>query len=152
MFKKYSRKNIDSYRFSIAPMLDCTDRHYRVLMRQITLKALLYTEMVVAQSLHYTNRRDQLLDFNLIEHPIALQIGGDNPKLLAEASALAEDWGYDEVNLNIGCPSSKVKSGNFGACLMANPDQVAKCVLFLLSNESEAINGQNLIVDDGWTL
>ena len=109
-------------------MLDCTDRHFRVLMRQISRRALLYTEMVVAQALHYTNRRDRLLDFDPIEHPIALQVGGDDPNLLADAARLALDWGYDEINLNVGCPSQRVQAGNFGACLMADPDLVARCV------------------------
>ena len=117
-----------AYRFSVAPMLDCTDRHFRVLMRQISRHALLYSEMVVAQALHHSNRRHRLLDFDPIEHPIALQIGGDDPALLAEAARLATDWGYDEINLNIGCPSQKVQAGNFGACLMAEPDLVARCV------------------------
>ena len=118
----------NSYKFSVAPMLDCTDRHFRVLMRQVSRKALLYTEMIVAQALHHSKNRKKLLDFDEIEHPIAIQIGGDDPILLAEATKLAETWGYDEINLNIGCPSSKVQSGNFGACLMANPSLVAKCV------------------------
>ena len=109
-------------------MLDCTDRHFRVLMRQISRRALLYSEMVVAQALHHTKRRERLLDFDPIEHPIALQIGGDNPELLAEATRMAADWGYDEINLNVGCPSPRVKAGNFGACLMAEPQQVARCV------------------------
>ena len=117
-----------AYRFSVAPMLDCTDRHFRVLMRQISQHALLYSEMVVAQALHHSNRRDKLLDFDPVEHPIALQVGGDDPKLLADATRLAHDWGYDEINLNVGCPSQKVQAGNFGACLMAEPDLVARCV------------------------
>lgn len=117
-----------AYRFSVAPMLDCTDRHFRVLMRQISRHALLYSEMVVAQALHHTNRRDRLLDFDPVEHPIALQVGGDDPTLLADAARLAHDWGYDEINLNVGCPSQKVQAGNFGACLMAEPDLVARCV------------------------
>ena len=117
-----------AYRFSVAPMLDCTDRHFRVLMRQISRRALLYSEMVVAQALHHSNRREKLLDFDPVEHPIALQVGGDDPKLLAEAAKLAKDWGYDEINLNVGCPSQKVQAGNFGACLMAEPDLVAHCV------------------------
>ena len=108
-----------AYRFSVAPMLDCTDRHFRVLMRQISRRALLYTEMVVAQALHHSRRLDKLLDFDPIEHPIALQVGGDDPALLAEAAKLASDWGYDEINLNVGCPSQKVQAGHFGACLMA---------------------------------
>ena len=117
-----------AYRFSVAPMLDCTDRHFRLLMRQISRRALLYTEMVVANALHHSKNRDRLLDFNPIESPIALQVGGDDPKLLSEAAKIAEAWGYDEINLNVGCPSKKVKAGNFGASLMANPNQVARCV------------------------
>ncbi len=109
-------------------MMDCTDRHFRVMMRHISNRALLYTEMVVAQALHYSKRKDQLLNFDEIEHPISLQIGGDDPYLLAEASRMAESWGYDEINLNIGCPSPRVKAGNFGACLMSKPDEVANCI------------------------
>ena len=119
---------IANYRLSIAPMMDCTDRHFRVLMRQITEKSLLYTEMIVAQALHYSKNRNKLLDFDEIEHPISIQLGGDDPNLLAEAAQMAEDWGYDEINLNVGCPSPKVKSGNFGACLMAKPKIVANCI------------------------
>ena len=117
-----------SWRFSIAPMLDCTDRHFRQLMRQISSHALLYSEMVVAQALHHCKRRERLLDFDEEEHPIALQVGGDQPELLAEATRMAADWGYDEINLNVGCPSPRVQAGNFGACLMAEPDRVARCV------------------------
>ena len=124
----FKTNKLANYRLSIAPMMDCTDRHFRVLMRQITKKSLLYTEMIVAQSLHYSKNRTQLLDFDEIEHPISIQLGGDNPKFLAEAAQMAEDWGYDEINLNIGCPSPKVKSGNFGACLMAKPKIVANCI------------------------
>ncbi len=126
--KSFKANEIANYRLSIAPMMDCTDRHFRVLMRQITKKSLLYTEMIVAQALHYSKNRSKLLDFDEIEHPIAIQLGGDNPKLLAEAAQMAEDWGYDEINLNVGCPSPKVKSGNFGACLMGKPQIVAKCI------------------------
>jgi len=117
-----------SYRFSIAPMMDCTDRHFRVLMRQISQRCLLYSEMIVAQAIHHSQNRNKLLDFDNIEHPISIQLGGDNPQLLAEASKISEDWGYDEINFNIGCPSPKVKSGNFGASLMAQPDLVASCI------------------------
>ncbi len=117
----------EAYQFSVAPMLDCTDRHFRVLMRQISKRSLLYTEMIVAKALQYKTRA-KLLNFDEIEHPIALQLGGDDPKILSEAAAIAESWGYDEINLNLGCPSPRVQSGNFGACLMAYPDQVAKCI------------------------
>ena len=127
-----------SYRFSVAPMLDYTDRHFRVLMRQITRHSLLYTEMVVAQALHHARRQpgadqpggrlERLIGFDPCERPLALQVGGDDPALLADAAQLASDWGYDEINLNVGCPSEKVQKGRFGACLMAEPDQVARCV------------------------
>ncbi len=128
MMENSSKQTQESYRFSVAPMMDYTDRHFRVLMRQITRKALLYTEMVVAQALYHTKKPNHLLDFDTEEHPIALQIGGDDPIHLANAARLAENWGYDEINFNVGCPSPRVQSGNFGACLMANPDLVARCV------------------------
>ena len=129
MISKSSKTNeIADYKLSIAPMMDCTDRHFRVLMRQITRRSLLYTEMIVAQALHYSSNRNKLLDFDEIEHPISIQLGGDNPKLLAEAAQMAEDWGYDEINFNVGCPSPKVKVGNFGACLMGKPKIVASCI------------------------
>ena len=115
------------HRFSVAPMMDCTDRHFRMIMRQVSRRALLYTEMVVAQALHH-GRRDRLLDFDPLEHPLALQVGGDDPDLLAEAARFAHDWGYDELNLNVGCPSPRVQQGNFGACLMADPARVARCI------------------------
>jgi tRNA-dihydrouridine synthase A len=127
-----------SYRFSVAPMMDYTDRHFRMLMRQITRHSLLYTEMVVAQALHHARKQpeanqpggrlERLIGFDPIERPLALQVGGDDPALLAEAAQLAADWGYDEINLNVGCPSEKVQKGRFGACLMAEPDHVARCV------------------------
>ena len=128
IFKSFKKNELTSYRLSIAPMMDCTDRHFRVLMRQITKKSLLYTEMIVAQALHHNKNRSKLLDFDEIEHPISIQLGGDNPNLMAEAAQIAEDWGYDEINFNIGCPSPKVKSGNFGACLMGEPKIVANCI------------------------
>ena len=138
-----------AYRFSVAPMLDCTDRHFRVLMRQISRRALLYSEMVVAQALHHTNRRDKLLDFDAVEHPIALQVGGDDPALLADAARLARDWNYDEINLNVGCPSQKVQAGNFGACLMAEPDLVARCVEAMANASSLPVTVKHRIgIDD----
>lgn len=131
----------DHYRFSVAPMLDCTDRHFRLQMRQICRHGLLYSEMVVARALDHIQREQlgprrveaqrrlgRLLDFDPTERPLALQLGGDEPELLAEATRLAEAWGYDEVNLNVGCPSEKVRLGRFGACLMADPQRVARCV------------------------
>lgn len=138
-----------AYRFSVAPMLDCTDRHFRVLMRLISKRALLYSEMVVAQALHHSNRRDKLLGFDAIEHPIALQVGGDNPALLADATRMAEDWGYDEINLNVGCPSPRVKAGNFGACLMAEPDHVARCIEAMVQATARPITVKHRVgIDD----
>ena len=108
-------------------MLDYTDRHFRVLMRQVSRHALLYSEMVVAQALHHGDK-SKLLNFDPIEKPLVLQLGGDDPELLAAAAQWAKTWGYSEVNLNVGCPSAKVQQGRFGACLMADPERVARCV------------------------
>jgi len=108
--------------------MDCTDKHFRMIMRKISSKALLYTEMIVAQSLVYTNKKENFLDFNNAEHPISIQFGGDNPLILKEVAQMAQDWGYDEINFNVGCPSPKVCSGNFGASLMKEPEKVAKCI------------------------
>jgi tRNA-dihydrouridine synthase A len=112
---------------SIAPMMDRTDRHYRYLMRQITRRTLLYTEMITAQAILHGDR-PKLLDFFALEKPLVLQIGGDNPALLAECAKIGEDWGYDAINLNVGCPSPRVQNGNFGACLMTQPELVATAV------------------------
>jgi tRNA-dihydrouridine synthase A len=118
---------LPNYPLSIAPMMDRTDRHYRYFMRQITRHTLLYTEMVTSQAIKHGDL-DRLLGFNELEKPIVLQVGGDEPVDLAHCARLAEDFGYDEINLNVGCPSSRVQSGNFGACLMFDPDRVADCV------------------------
>ncbi|MBS0359657.1 MAG: tRNA dihydrouridine(20/20a) synthase DusA [Proteobacteria bacterium] len=112
---------------SIAPMMDKTDRHYRYFMRLITRHTLLYTEMITAQAIVHGNR-ERLLGFDSTEYPIAIQLGGSDPKLLAEAAKISESFGYDEINLNVGCPSDRVQSGQFGACLMAKPELVAECV------------------------
>ena len=116
------------HKLSIAPMMDCTDKHFRMIMRKISSKALLYTEMIVAQSLIYTDKKEKFLNFNKEEHPISIQFGGDNPQILKEAAQMAEDWGYDEINFNVGCPSPRVCSGNFGASLMKEPKTVAQCI------------------------
>ena len=121
-----SMENI--HKLSIAPMMDCTDKHFRMIMRKISSKALLYTEMIVAQSLVYTNKKENFLDFNNEEHPISIQFGGDDPIMLKEAARIAQDWGYDEINFNVGCPSPRVCSGNFGASLMKDPKKVAQCI------------------------
>nr|WP_075486757.1 tRNA dihydrouridine(20/20a) synthase DusA [Prochlorococcus marinus] len=127
-----SIKNI--HKLSVAPMMDCTDRHFRMIMRKISSEALLYTEMIVAQSLIYTNKKEKFLDFNKEESPLSIQFGGDNPEILKEAARMAQDWGYDEINFNVGCPSPRVCSGNFGASLMKEPEKVAKCIESLKKN------------------
>jgi len=127
-----SIKNI--HKLSIAPMMDCTDKHFRMIMRKISSKALLYTEMIVAQSLFHTDKKEKFLNFNTEEHPISIQFGGDNPNILKEVAKMAQDWGYDEINFNVGCPSPRVSSGNFGASLMKNPEKVAKCIDTLKNN------------------
>ena len=114
-------------RFCIAPMMDCTDRHDRFFLRLFSPHMLMYSEMVTAQAVIHGDR-EYLLGFDSSEHPLALQLGGSDPVLLAQAARIAEDYGYDEINLNVGCPSDRVKSGFFGACLMAKPDIVADCV------------------------
>jgi len=119
--------HIPLYPVSVAPMMDYSDRHFRYFMRQMTKKALLYTEMINTQAIIHGDRH-KLLDFSPLEKPVALQLGGDNPQQLAESARIGQDWGYDEINLNVGCPSSRVQNGNFGACLMAQPDKVARCV------------------------
>lgn len=113
-------------RLSVAPMMDWTDRHCRYLHRLLCLNALLYTEMVTAPAVVHGDR-DRLLGFDAAEHPVALQLGGSEPALLAQAVRAAAPYGYDEINLNVGCPSDRVQSGAFGACLMREPDLVARC-------------------------
>lgn len=114
-------------RFSVAPMMDWTDRHCRYFHRQLTRHALLFTEMVNSGAI-VKGDAERHLRFDASEHPIALQLGGSDPAELAEASRIATAFGYDEINLNVGCPSDRVQSGRFGACLMAEPDLVADCV------------------------
>jgi tRNA-dihydrouridine synthase A len=119
---------IEKYRkFAIAPMIDWTDRHCRFFHRQLTRRAVLYTEMVVADAIIH-GVRDRLLGFDPEEHPVALQLGGSDPAKLAGAARIGEAFGYDEINLNVGCPSDRVQSGTFGACLMRTPAVVADCV------------------------
>jgi tRNA-dihydrouridine synthase A len=108
-------------------MMKVTDRHHRVMMRALTKRTLLYTEMVTANAIMHGDR-ERLLGFSPVEHPIALQLGGEDPALLSEAARIGEDFGYDEINLNVGCPSPRVKSGNFGACLMLQPSAVETAV------------------------
>ncbi|MBY0544634.1 MAG: tRNA dihydrouridine(20/20a) synthase DusA [Gammaproteobacteria bacterium] len=118
---------IPAYRFSVAPMIDWTDRHCRFFLRLLSRHMLLYTEMITTGAILY-GKRDRYLAFDPCEHPVAIQLGGSNPAELAQCAAIAADYGYDEVNLNVGCPSDRVQSGRFGACLMAEPELVAECV------------------------
>ncbi|WP_280971369.1 tRNA dihydrouridine(20/20a) synthase DusA [Bradyrhizobium sp. ISRA430] len=115
------------WRFAVAPMMDWTDRHCRVFHRHLTRRALLYTEMLTTGAVIHGDR-ERLLGFDAVEHPVALQLGGSDPRELALAARIGEDFGYDEINLNVGCPSDRVKDGRFGACLMAEPELVASCV------------------------
>jgi tRNA-dihydrouridine synthase A len=114
-------------RFSVAPMLDWTDRHCRFFHRLISKRALLYTEMVTTGALIHGDQH-RFLQFNVAENPLAFQLGGSNPSELAICARMVEDYGYSEVNLNVGCPSDRVQNGRFGACLMAEPELVAECV------------------------
>lgn len=119
---------MDSLRkISIAPMMDCTDKFYRYMARRLSKHAYLYTEMVHTGAI-LRGDRDRFLSFDETEHPIALQLGGSDAKALAESTQIAQEWGYNEVNLNVGCPSDRVQSGFFGACLMAKPDLVNDCL------------------------
>ncbi|AEH78767.1 tRNA-dihydrouridine synthase A [Sinorhizobium meliloti] len=113
--------------FAVAPMIDWTDRHYRFFARQLSSHALLYTEMIVADAI-LRGDREKLLGHDTSEHPVALQLGGSDPAKMAEAARIAEGFGYDEINMNVGCPSDRVQSGTFGACLMQEPALVADCI------------------------
>ena len=115
------------YRFCVAPMMDWTDRHDRYFLRRISRSARLYTQMITTGAILHGDRR-RLLDFDASEHPLAMQVGGSDPTALADCARIGEDWGYDEINLNVGCPSDRVQSGTFGACLMRDPDRVADCI------------------------
>lgn len=115
-------------RFSVAPMLDWTTRDYRALARCLTSRALLYTEMVTTGAILHGSPRDRFLGFDEVEHPLALQLGGSNADELAECAAIGEAWGFDEINLNVGCPSDRVQNNMIGACLMAHPALVAKAI------------------------
>ena len=114
-------------RFAVAPMMDWTDRHCRVFHRRLSARALLYTEMVTAEAVIHGDR-ERLIGFSPEERPVAFQLGGSDPERLAEAARIGAERGYDEINLNCGCPSDRVQGGGFGACLMATPDLVGRCV------------------------
>ena len=115
-------------RISIAPMMAKTDRHCRYLMRLLAPHILLYTEMITTGALLYGDDPQRFLQFSVEEHPVAIQLGGSDPQALAQSAQLAEQWGYDEINLNVGCPSDRVQSARIGACLMAEPHLVGRCV------------------------
>src|ERR1044071_691348 len=115
------------HRLSVAPMMDWTDRHDRYFLRLISKRTRLYTEMVTTGAILHGDKARHL-DFSKEEHPLALQLGGSEPEQLAECARIAEQWGYDEGNLNVGLPSDRVQNGMFGACRMAKPDLVARCV------------------------
>jgi tRNA-dihydrouridine synthase A len=123
---------LETTRLSVAPMMDWTDRHCRVFHRLLAPHARLYTEMVHAQAVRHGDR-ERLLGFDPIEHPVALQLGGSDPAALAEAARVGEDQGYDEINLNVGCPSDRVQAGRFGACLMKEPTLVAAAVAAMVA-------------------
>lgn len=135
-------------RFSVAPMMDWTDRHCRYFMRQLTRRTLLYTEMVTAAALIHGDT-DRLLASDPAEHPVSLQLGGSEPDLLASAARLGEQAGYSEINLNVGCPSNRVQSGRFGACLMAEPELVASCVAAMRENVAVPVTVKTRVgIDD----
>ena len=117
----------NSHRFCVAPMMDCTDRHYRYLARLLTKRSMLYTEMITTGAILYGDR-ERFLKINACEHPIALQLGGSDPIDMTKCAEFATAYGYDEVNINVGCPSDRVQDGRFGACLMLEPETVANCI------------------------
>ena len=135
-------------RIAVAPMMDWTDRHCRYFMRLMSPSALLYTEMVTAAAIVHGDA-DRFLRFNEEEHPVALQLGGSDPDWMAQATATASAYGYDEININVGCPSDRVQSGQFGACLMAQPDLVAECFKAMQEETDVALTVKSRIgIDD----
>lgn len=139
--------NLPALRFSVAPMLDWTDCHCRYFLRLMSQHALLYTEMVTTGAI--LKGRGDYLAYNEAEHPLALQLGGSEPQELARCAALAQSRGYDEVNLNVGCPSDRVQNGRFGACLMASADLVADCVAAMRAEVSIPVTVKTRIgIDD----
>jgi tRNA-dihydrouridine synthase A len=130
---------LDEHVFSVAPMLDWTDRHFRYLCRLMSRQALLYTEMITTKALIF-GERDRFLRYEDLEHPIALQLGGSDAAELVQCSKMAEQQGFDEINLNIGCPSERVQSGSFGACLMAEPNLIAESIAAMVNSVSVPIS------------
>ncbi|MEM6414705.1 MAG: tRNA dihydrouridine(20/20a) synthase DusA [Pseudomonadota bacterium] len=137
-----------THRFCVAPMMDGTDRHCRYFHRLLSQKARLYTEMLTADAV-INGDRDRLLGFDPSEHPVALQLGGADPQKLADAAEIGKEFGYDEINLNVGCPSDRVQSGAFGACLMKEPELVAECMSAMRARTGHPITVKSRIaVDD----
>src|SRR5580765_8643006 len=120
-------QEISRWRFCVAPMMEWTDRHCRYFHRLLTRHALIYTEMLTTGAVLHGDR-GRLLAFDPFEHPVGLQLGGCDPQALAQSARIGADFGYDEINLNVGCPSDRVQEGRFGACLMAEPALVSRCV------------------------
>jgi tRNA-dihydrouridine synthase A len=143
-----SRAPLIDRRLAVAPMLDWTDRYCRYFLRQLSRHTLLYTEMITTGAI-LQGDRDRFLRFDDAEHPLAIQLGGSEPAALAECAKIAGEWGYDEVNLNVGCPSDRVQSGLFGACLMAEPGLVADCVKAMRDTVSIPVTVKHRIgIDD----
>src|SRR5690606_4180309 len=133
---------------SVAPMMDLTDRHYRYVARLLSRRVLLYSEMITARAVLFGDR-SRLLAFSSAETPVVLQLGGDDPASLAEAAAIGEGFGYSEINLNVGCPAERVSTGNFGACLMANPELVGECLAAMAAAVTVPVSVKHRIgIDD----
>ncbi len=150
IFAFFCRLNVSDLdrRFCVAPMLDWTDRHERYLLRLISKHAVLYTEMITTGALIHGDAK-RYLKYNKEEHPVALQLGGSEPKAMALCAKMAEDYGYDEVNINVGCPSDRVQNGAFGACLMAEPELVAENVIAMQKAVNIPVTVKNRIgIDD----
>ena len=139
---------MDPYTVSVAPMMDWTDKHCRYFFRLLSSFTQLYTEMITSKAI-LRGDKNRLLDYNSREHPLVLQLGGSDPKEMAKCSRIAKQWGYDEVNINVGCPSDRVLSGSFGACLMKEPDLVASCVASMIDASDIPVSVKSRIgIDD----
>jgi len=139
---------MDPCKVSVAPMMDWTDKHCRYFFRLLSSFTQLYTEMITSKAI-LRGDKNQLLDYNSREHPLVLQLGGSDPKEMAQCSRIAKQWGYDEVNINVGCPSDRVLSGSFGACLMKEPDLVASCVESMIDASDIPVSVKSRIgIDD----
>ena len=139
---------MDSCKVSVAPMMDWTDKHCRYFFRLLSACTQLYTEMIISKAI-LRGDKNRLLDYNSSEHPLVLQLGGSDPKEMAQCAHIAKQWGYDEVNINVGCPSDRVLSGSFGACLMKEPDLVASCVESMIDASDIPVSVKSRIgIDD----